>query len=115
MFERHSTEKKRRGKKRRHDEVEAIQENQLRVFREVLDLRVVGREVALAGNPADVRPPETVDMRRMRVGVFIGVLVMMPMMVGPPKRSALHGRAGKHRQEKLADARSLVSFVRKIA
>ncbi|OBQ35954.1 MAG: hypothetical protein AN484_25985 [Aphanizomenon flos-aquae WA102] len=55
----------------RDENIEAIKEDQLGVFRQIGDLRIVGREVLLRGDPADVRPPEAVDHggRRELTGV----------------------------------------------
>lgn len=54
-------------------------------------------------------------MRRMGVFRFIRVLVMMTMMVSPPKRPALHGRGAPQREEELADAGRAIGLVRKVA
>ena len=114
-FEGDSEPEKGNGKEDRHDEIEAIEPDELGELREILDLRVVGREIAFAGDPADVRPPESMDMWRVSIFRLIAVLVVMAMMIGPPERTALHGGAGEDREEKLTHARSAVGFVREIA
>jgi hypothetical protein len=42
------------------------------------------------------------------------VLVMMTMMIGPPKRTALNGRTRPKREEELAETGRAVGFVRKV-
>ena len=51
------------ARKHGDEDVETIQEHELGVFREVGDLAVVGGEVLLRSDPADVRPPTAVDHR----------------------------------------------------
>ena len=45
----------------------------------------------------------------------VAVQVVMAMMIGPPERAALHGGAGEHGEEELAEARRAVGLVREIA
>ena len=82
---------------------------------EVFDLRVVGREIAPAGDPADVRPPETVDMRRVGVVSLVGMLVVVTMMIRPPQAAALNRGGAPKCQKKLAEARGAVRLVREVA
>ena len=74
-----------------NDGVEAVEEDKFGKFREVADLGIIGGEIARAGDPADVRPPETASAGRMDVGFFVGMLVMMAMLIGPPERAPLDG------------------------
>ena len=69
----------------RHDEVEAVEPDELGEFREVLDLGVIGREITAAGDPADVGPNETMDVGRVCVLGVVRVLVVVAVMVGPPE------------------------------
>ncbi len=61
-FEGDSETEEGNGKEDRHDEIEAVEPDELGKFREILDLGIVGGEVAFAGNPADVRPPESMNV-----------------------------------------------------
>jgi len=99
----------------RDDEVEAVEPHELGEFREVLDLGVVGREIAAGRDPADMGPEEAVDVGRMGVLRIVGVEVMVAMMVGPPERAALDGRRGPQREEELADAGRAVGLVGEVA
>ena len=50
----------------------------------------------------------------MHVFGFVGVGVVVPMMRGPPDRTALHGGCADHAKDKLADARGLEGAMREI-
>ena len=102
------------GKKCGDHNVKAVQPDEFGVFGQILDLGVVGGEVAPAGDPANVRPQKTVDVGRMRILWFVGVLVVMPVMVRPPQRSALNRGAGPECEEKLAEAGGVVGFMGKV-
>ena len=95
--------------------VEAIEKNQLGVFREVRDFGVIGWKIFLTRNPADVRPPEAIDHGRVFVVFFVGVLVMVSVSVGPPEGATLHGEGGPDRHDELEGTRRGKSFVRKVA
>jgi len=97
-----------------NDEIEAVQENQFWIFREILDPGVVGREIAAARHPANVRPPETVDGGRMNILLMIRMLVMVPVSRCPPERSALDGSIPPHREDKLHEPRSAKGAMGKI-
>ncbi len=96
------------------DRVEAVEEDELRILGQVAHRRVVGREIAAAGDPADVGPPEAVDMRRVGVLGLVGMLVMMPVMIGPPEGAALHRGGAEEGEEELADPRGAVGLVREV-
>src|SRR5204863_7944905 len=70
--------------------------------------------VLRAEEPASVRPPEAAE-RRMRVGVQIGVLVMMAMVRRPPQRALLSRRASDAGEHELKDTTRAVRPVREIA
>ena len=44
----------------------------------------------------------------MRILGLIRMLVMVAVMIGPPERSALDGRAAPEREDELAEARGAV-------
>jgi len=46
---------------------------------------------------------------------FVGMLVMMPVVIGPPKRTALNGGTGPKREQKLAETGRAVALVRKVS
>ena len=75
----------------RHEGVEAVEEDEFGIFGEVLHAVVIGGEIARAGDPADVRPPEAVLPGRMGIRLLVRVLVMVPMVGRPPEGTALHG------------------------
>src|SRR6185369_2763694 len=114
VLEQHASHEGRDREENRHDEVEAVQENELGIFREIANLGVVGREIAAAGDPADVRPKETVHVWGVGVFRLIAVLVMVAVVVGPPERTALDGGAGEDREHELAETRGAIRFVREI-
>ena len=97
------------------DEVEAVEPNELGELREVLDLGVICGEIAAAGNPADLRPPETVDVGRVGVVGLVGVEMVMTVVVGPPERAALHGGASAEGEDKLAKPGRAIGFVGEVA
>lgn len=111
-----ATEKKQAGgEKHGHDDIIATQPNDFGILGEVFDLGVIGREVALAGYPTDMRPKKTVDAGRVGVHRFVRVLVMMTVMGSPPERAALDRGARPKCEQELAEARCAVGFVGKIA
>ena len=86
----HGTQKVKSGEEqRRPDEVEAIEEDQLRVFRQIPDAGVVSWEVAAAGEPADMRPKKTLPNRGVGIVLLIGVRVVVTVDRGPPQRAPL--------------------------
>jgi len=88
----------------RHERVEAVQENELGKFREIAHLRIVGWKIASTRDPADVRPPKAPLFRRMHIMFIVGMLMMMTVLIRPPKRPALHGGAADHGKNKLCHA-----------
>ena len=98
-----------------HDEIEAVEEDELGILREIADGAVVRREVLAARHPADVRPPEAADPRRMDVVLGVGVLVVMPMHRRPPERSALHGGVAEDCECELRPARRVECAVGEVA
>ena len=103
------------GKHRRHQGVEAIEEHELGIPGQVGNLGIVGRKIAPAGDPADVRPPKAVDVGRVRVLRLVRMLVMVAVVIGPPKRPSLDGSASKKGEQELAEARGMVGLVGEIA
>ena len=99
----------------RDDCVKAVQEDQLGKLVQVADLRVVRREIAAARYPAHVGPPEPVDMGGMGVLGLVGMLVMMPVVVGPPEWPALHRGPAAEGHDELHRPRGAVGLVREVA
>lgn len=91
------------------------QKHQFREFGKIADLRIIGREITRAGNPADVRPPESTDGRRVNVFLIVRMFVVMAMLVTPPKRATLNGGRTHYGKKKLRRTRSVERFMRKIA
>jgi len=58
---------KHRPKQKRDKGIEAVKENKFWILGEILHAAVVRGEVARAGDPANVRPPEAVPARRVGV------------------------------------------------
>jgi len=98
-----------------NDDIKTTEPDNLGIFGEVLDLGIIGGEIAFARDPADVRPEKTVDAGRVGVDGLVGVLVMVAMVGGPPKRAALDSGSRPEGEEELAEAGSAVGFVGKIA
>lgn len=108
-------EKQTGGKEDRDEDVEAVKKNEFGVLGEIADFGVVSGEIASTRNPADVRPPKTMDMGRVCVLGFVRVLMMVAMMISPPEGSALHASGSEQSEQELAEARGAVRFVGKIA
>ncbi len=103
------------GKQCWHERVEAVQENQFWIPGQIFDLGIVGGEILAASDPTDVRPKEAMNMRRVRIFLFVRMLMVVTMMVCPPECTALHGGAAPKRKQQLAEARCAVGLVREIA
>ena len=114
VFELPAEKEQSRGEQERNEDVEAIEENQFGIFRQVPDLRVIRREVATARDPADVRPPESVHMGRVGILWFIGMLVVVAVVIRPPQGPALDAGGAEQRQEELAQPRGAVGFMGEI-
>ena len=99
-----------RGEERDED-VETIEEDQLGVFRQIGDLRIVGREVLLRGDPADVRPPEAVYHGGVLIFLFVRVLVVVTVGAGPPEGASLDGESGPDGHHELEGAGRGVGLV----
>ena len=97
------------------ENVEAVEEDELGVLREVGDLRVIGREISLRGDPTDVRPPEAVDYWGVLVVFLVGMLVVVAVRAGPPERAALDRQGGPDGHHELESARGGVGLVREVA
>ena len=69
----------------RPDQIEAVEKDELRILHKIPDQPVVRGKVPAAGQPADVRPEEAMHVGRMSVFRFIGMLVVVAVMVGPPE------------------------------
>ena len=54
-------------------------------------------------DPADVRPPESRFVRRVRVAGSVGIKVVDAMVASPPQGALLQGRAGEPGQNELED------------
>ena len=98
----------------RSDQVEAVEKNQFGKLREIFDPRVVSREIATAGDPADVRPEEALHAGRMNILFLVRVLVMMPMHPRPPERTALRAGQAEEGGDELSDPRNLERLVAEI-
>jgi len=96
--------KKCHSKKRRNQGVKAIEENEFGEFREVAHLGIIRGEIAGAGDPANMRPPETSNCRRVHILFLIRMFVVMAMLVAPPKRAALRGTGARHGKKELGDS-----------
>ena len=103
------------GEEKRHERIKAVQENQFGKFREVADMGIVRGKIPRAGNPADVRPPESMLLGRVGILLFVRMFVMMAMLVTPPQRAALNSGRAKHGKEKLRRARRGKCFMGKVA
>ena len=77
------------GHEERADQVKAVQEDQFGKFREVGNETVIGGEVAAAGHPADVGPPEPLLTGRMDIDLLVRVSMVMPVGSGPPEGPSL--------------------------
>ncbi len=109
-----SDEKKAGGEKQGNEHVKAIQKNEFRVFRQVLYLGIIGRKIAPAGDPTHMRPPETVNVRRVRIFLIFGVFVMMSMVIGPPEPATLDGCRSPQSEEELTEPGSAIGFMGEI-
>ena len=96
------------------DEIEAVQEDQLRILGEVFDGAVVGGEILAAGHPADVAPDETVNQRRVRIFRGVRVLVVMPVGGGPPEGTTLDREIPPAGEDELHETRGLEGAMREI-
>ena len=76
---------------------------------------VVGGKIPRAGHPADVRPPESAQARRMDILLVIRMLVVMPVDRSPPERAALDGGIAQDGKDELRGARGVEGPVGKIA
>ncbi len=99
---------------RRH-QVILVQPAQLGEFDEVGNQLRAGCLVAVRQNPADVRPREAAQRRRMQVFVGVRILVMVPVMGGPPQHALLRRTGGHQRDDELKRAAGLVRAMREIA
>src|SRR5690606_41447635 len=114
VFEPASETEDRKREEDRDNQVEAVEEHELWILREVLHLGVVRREVAAAGDPADVRPPESMHVRRVGILLFIAVLVVVAGGGGRPEAAAVHGRAGPARGQNWGEAGRAVRLLREV-
>src|SRR5207245_5544233 len=92
-----------------------VQPAQLRITAPITDDRPVGFFVVPGQNPADVRPPETINARRMRIFGRIRMAMVLPVVSGPPERPLLHGAASETSQDELKPAAGLVRAMGKVA
>jgi hypothetical protein len=87
--------------------MKAIEPAQLGKSGEVLD-QLDRRGIVLpAHDPAHVTPEESLE-RRVHVVGLVRVLVMMPVMTGPPERALLNRQCAADRHQKLHRAAHLV-------
>jgi len=96
------------------EHVVLVQPAEFREFGEVADVVIARVVVAVGKNPADVRPPEAEERRRVQVLLQIGIPVMMAMMRRPPENALLRGRHGHPGDHKLKPAAGLERAVREI-
>lgn len=100
---------------RRPDEVEAVQENQLRIFRQILHEPVIGGKIPAAREPTDVRPEKPLHARRVDIVFIVRVGMVVAMHRCPPERPALNGSQPREREQKLHRPRSVESAMAKVA
>ncbi len=72
------------GEYKGHDKVEAVKKDQFGILGQVLDLGVVGRKIAFAGDPTDMRPKKTMHDGRVCIVLVVAMAVMVAMVTGPP-------------------------------
>ena len=70
--------------------------------------------VLVRDDPANVRPKETEQRRRVQVIILVGEAVMMAVMGGPPEHAFLDGGHGQEGDDELEGAAGLVGTMRKI-
>lgn len=98
-----------------YNPVEAIEKYQLRKFGQVRHFTVVGRNVAIAGDPAQVRPEKAPLSGRVRIFRLIGKLMVIAMVGSPPERSSLHGGCAEGGKDELGEAGGLESAVGEVS
>jgi hypothetical protein len=81
---------------------------------EVGDEPHAGSVVRAVEDPTHVGVQKSSPGRGVDVLVFIGVLVMVPMMGGPPQRPFLRARVADESEQELKPSRSLVASMGKI-
>src|ERR1043166_8415666 len=93
--------------------MEAVDQTQFRIFRQIGDEFVLRSFKALRENPPDVAPPKAV-LRGMRIFRHIGILMMMPMIRRPPQDTFLGSRGTAESHQELHHAAHTVSLMGKI-
>lgn len=109
-----SKEEEPRSQQKWHEGVEAVKEYEFRIFGQVANLRIIGGEVPAAGDPANVRPPEATNRRRVYIPLLVGMPVMVSMLVTPPQGPALNRHGAEDGKQKLRRARGVKGFMGKI-
>src|SRR6185437_1377476 len=79
-----------RGQEQGDQDVEPVQETELRIASEVRHLREVGAEISVGRDPSHMAPPEAVLAWGVHILLGVGVPVMAAMVGGPPEGPALY-------------------------
>ena len=106
------------GKQRhekRADQVKAVEEDEFRKFRQIRDEPVIGGEVAAAGHPADMGPPEPLLTGGVHVIILVRVSVVVAVCGSPPEGSALDAQQADQCHRELHGTPRAVRFVTEIA
>ncbi len=103
------------AERERRNEEPFVEPAELRILEEVLHLVLVGVFEFRREDPADVAPPETVDLRGVNVARLIALPVVQAVMRGPPDDALLRARRREEREHELHRARRLVRAVREVA
>jgi hypothetical protein len=109
-----STEEQ-RAENRWDDHIEAIEEDEFRIFREVAHGAVVRGEVFARGHPANMGPPKAAEAGGVDVILLVGMLVVVAMNGGPPERAALDGGIAERGEDELAETARLKAAMGKVA
>jgi len=105
---------KQRNQQNGPNDIETVEENQFRVFREVAHQAVIGREIFTAREPPDMRPEETLHAGRVDIMVVVRMRMVVAVDRSPPERSTLDRRQAGQRKNELQRTRGPVGLVAKI-
>jgi hypothetical protein len=88
------------GQNHRHQDVEAIQQSQLRKLRQIANHTPIGAKAAWRQKPAQMAAKKPQSVRRVRIAIAVRIAMMISMMGSPPQRTALNAGSaddGKHK------------------
>src|SRR6266851_4472101 len=77
--------------------------------------RPISLFIVLGQNPADMRPPEAVGPRRVRILDGIRMAMVLAVVSAPPQRPFLHGTASENTQQELKPPAGLIRAMGEIA